>query len=234
MNETQQPQSPFVTAPGGVPTSAAPATPTAPPASAAPPAPSIFVAPAQSAATASVGDTSYLDNLSIQEPLIKPCHVPCVITAFENKTAENGNPFVSITVQLYGDKMVFENGDPCPVGKRLTSSVFASSNSTEWLHLTGQELKGLILALHNIPIENLKQAQAAYVALPPAQKPLGPMQRGASLVFDMGCLEPTSQWVGVKAMAHIKIRKNKQTGDSRNEFSLLAAATKPVERKARS
>lgn len=196
-----------------------------------------FAAPATTATAdaptaAQEGDTSFLDNLSATEPLIKPCVVPGVIGQLALKTASNGNPFVSIAVQLYGEKMLFEDGTPVSPGKRLTSSVFASSNSEEWLRLTGQELKGLMLALYDVPLDS--KADAAYSAWPAAQKPKGPTRTATGFVFDMSCLEPTDKWTGTKVMVSVKIKKNKQTGESRNEFSLLAASTKAVERKGRS
>jgi len=216
---TTAPASPFASPA----TTTAPASPFAAPATTATPA-----TPAQDTPT---GDTSFLDNLSAREPLIKPCIVPGVIVALSLKTASNGNPFVSISVQLFGDKMVFEDGTPISAGKQLTSSVFASSNSEEWLRLTGQELKGLMLALHDVPLD--AKADATYASWPPSQKPTGPVRQGASFVFNMSCLEPTDRWVGTKVLVQVKAKKNKQTGETRNEFTLLAPSTKPVERKGR-
>lgn len=246
MNEPTQAVPAPAAAPAPAPTPApasAPASPFAAPAAApaptaAAPAPtSPFAAPATTAAVppagapAAQGDTSFLDNLSAMEPLVKPCTAPGVIAALALKQASNDNPYVSITVQLYGDKMVYEDGSPVSPGKRLTSSIFAATSSEDYLRLTGSELKGLILALHDIPLD--KNADAAYQALPVTEKPTGPARTPAGFVFNLGCLEPTDKWTGTKVMVAVKVRKNKQTGEARNEFSLLAASTKPVERKGK-
>jgi hypothetical protein len=213
---------------------AAPATAPAP---ATPPPTSPFAAAATTAASAppsatpAPGDTSFLDNLASVEPLVKPCIVPGVVAALALKTASNDNPYVAITVSLYGEHMAYEDGSPVSPGKRLSSSVFAATSSEDYLRLTGSELKALILALHDIPLD--KNADAAYQALPVTDKPTGPARTATGFVFNMGCLEPVDKWTGTKVMVAVKVRKNKQTGEARNEFSLLAASTKPVEKKGK-
>lgn len=229
-------------APQGAPPQTAAPSPFAAPAQATPvipeppPIASPFAAPAQTAPApaaqnaADTGDTSYLDDVSAREPLIKPCTVPGVVTALAAKTSSTGNPFLSISVQLYGEKMVFENGDPVGMGKRLTSSVFASSKTDEGLKRTGRQLKNLLLALHNVPLDG--KEDAAYKGWPPAQK-IGLVPAAAGAAFSLAAFEPGDRWTGTKVMVEVRAGKD-MDGARRNEFNLLAASTKPVERKPRS
>lgn len=196
------------------------------------PAPSPFAAPATTAAAPAPsaapieGDTSFLDNTSSREPLVKPCVTQGVVAAIPAKTSATGNPYLSVTVSLFGDKLVFEDGTPVSPGKRLTSSFFASAKDEEKLRMTGRKLKNLLLALHNIPLDG--KEDAAYQALPTAEKIL----RVGPLTLSLSAFEPESKWVGTKVMVQVKTGKD-MDGEPRNEFALLAASTKPVERKPR-
>ena len=118
------------------------------------------------------------------------------------------------------------DGTPVSPGKRLTSSFFASAKDEEKLRMTGRKLKNLLLALHNIPLDG--KEDAAYQALPTAEKIL----RTGPLSLSLSAFEPPSKWEGTKVMVQVKTGKD-MDGEPRNEFALLAASTKPVERKPR-
>lgn len=225
MSDTAQ-QSPFAAPSGAAPT---PATPTA---SASPfAAPAQTAAPAAPVATTDVGDTSYFDTVASNEPLVKPCTVPGVIVAIEEKTsATSGNPFVNLAVQLYGNEMKYEDGTPCPPGKRLQSSLFLSAKDSDKFKRTARQVKNFALALWNIPLDG--KEEAAYKALPPQQK-LGVVATPTgTLTATIAALQPLSQWVSTKVMVQVSKGKD-MDGNPRNEFSILAASTKPVERKSK-
>lgn len=210
---------------------AAPAATPPPAAAPAPaPAPSPFAAPAQAAPapaappTETLGDTSFLDNITAREPLIKNCIVPGVVTALEVKESSSGNPFLSLAVQLYGDDMQYDDGTHVPPGKRLASSVFASSKTPEGLQRTGRQLKNLLLALANVPLD--AAADGTYKAWPPAQK----VGLVAGNTFSLAPFR--RDWTGTKVL--VEVRKGKDMdGNPRNEVNLLAFSTKRVERKGR-
>ena len=182
---------------------------------------------AADAPAAQEGDTSFLDNTSAREPLVKPGTVPGVVTAVLAKVSSSGNPFLSITGQLFGDHMVFEDGTPVSAGRRFTATVFASSKSEEGLKRTGRQLKNTLLALLNVPLDG--KEDAAYSALPREQK-IALVGGGQ---FSLSAFEPVDKWAGTKVLVQVKLGKD-MDGEPRNEFSLLAASTKPVERKGRS
>ena len=196
-----------------------------------------FAAPAQTAPaappspTTEVGDTSYMDSVASTEPLIQPCTVQGVVVALEEKTSASGTPFINVAVQLYGDKMVFADGSPVSPGKRLQSTLFLSAKDEEKFKRTARQVKNFALALRNVPLDG--KEEAAYKAWPPAQK-IGVLGvPGGGLAASTASLQPLSQWIGTKVMVQIQKGKD-MDGNPRNEFHLLAAATKPVERKARS
>lgn len=198
----------------------APSSPFAAPAQTAP--------PAASPATEPIGDTSFLDGVSSREPLVKNTTVQGKVNALEIKESSAGKPFISIAVQLYGDKMVYEDGTPVSPGKRLTTTVFASGKTPEQVQRTGRTLKNLLLALHNVPLDG--KEDGVYKAWPPQQK-IGLISmpdgtQGFSLTPFAG------DWADKPVM--VEVRKGRDMdGNPRNEFVLLAAATKPVERKGR-
>lgn len=213
-----------------------PATPTPTPAAPAAPAPtSPFAAPpagtsaiaATGATAAEVGDTSFLDHVSAREPLMRSGVFPGVIAAMAVKTSNtSGNAFLSISVTLYGEKMMLENGDPVSPGKRLTSSFFSSSKTEDGLRIVGRKLKNILLALHDVPLDG--KEDATYAAWPPVQK----VARASFDSLSLNAFEPTDKWVGTKVMVDVRGGKD-MDGNPRNEFNLLAASTKPVERKGR-
>lgn len=202
------------------------------------PSTSPFAAPAQTAApvaapaTAEVGDTSYMDNVASSEPLVKPCTVPGVIVALDEKvSATSGNPFLSLAVQIFGDKMVFEDGSPVSPGKRLQTTLFLSAKDEEKFKRTARQVKNFTLALRNVPLDG--KEEATYKAWPPSQKIGVVAAPGGGLSATLVSLQPLSQWIGTKVLVQVSKGKD-MDGVPRNEFSLLAASTKPVERKARS
>lgn len=229
MNEQQSTVQPASQSPFAAPTQPPPTTPppTAPTGAAPPPSP--FSAPAQtapappSAPAGDVGDTSFLDGVTAREPLVKNCTVPGVVTALEVKESTSGNPFLSLAVQLYGNEMKYEDGTPVSLGKRLTSSVFASSKTPEGLQRTGRQLKNTLLALRDVPLDG--KEDAAYKAWAPAQK-IGLVNGSA---FNLAPFR-AQDWSGTKVL--VEVRKGRDMdGNPRNEFHLLAASTKAVERK---
>ncbi len=191
--------------------------------------------PEDLAGASAAGDTSFLDEVPSHEPLIKNCVVPGVITALEVKTSPTtGNAYLAIAVQLYGDKMVNETGDPVPPGKRLTSMLFASSKTDEGLKRAGRTLKNTLLALHNVPLDGKgdQQPDVVYKGWPQHQKiALVPTPSGGA-GFSLAPFAPGEKWVGTKVLVEVRTGKD-MDGNRRNEFNLLAAATKPVERKGR-
>lgn len=205
-------------------TSPQPTSPFAAPAQSAPP-------PAEAPAT-EAGDTSFLDGVSSQEPLIKPCTVKGVIVTFEEKvSATSGNPFFNLAVQLYPDDAqpaVYDDGTKVPQGKRLQSTMFLSSKTEEGFKRTGRAAKNLALALRDVP---LAAGDAAYKAWPPAQK-VGVVNHNGVFAVSTASFQPVSQWIGTKVMVQVTKGRD-MDGNPRNEFNLLAASTRPVERKAR-
>lgn len=204
------------------------------------PAASPFAAPAQAAPappatpTTEVGDTSYMDNVSSQEPLIKPCTVPGILVQCEEKvSATSGNPFLNLAVQLYGDNgtMKYEDGSPVPQGKRLLGSLFLSAKDEEKFKRTARQVKNFVLALRNVPLDG--KEEAAYKAWPPTQKVGVLPAPGGGLMASLASIQPLSQWVQAKVMVQVTKGKD-MDGNPRNEFHILAQSTKPVERKARS
>lgn len=203
-----------------------------------------FAAPAQTAPTAAspatepaeMGDTSYLDNVPSSEPTIKPCTVPGVVRSFEIKEGQSGDAYINIAVQVYGDKMVNELNEPVSPGKRLTTSIFPFSKAEkESIDRKGRDLRNLLFALYDVPLDG--NEMKVFATWPPTQKPgmLKPKtlpdgtQRVAWSLFPFN---PTSKWTDTKVM--VQIRKGKDMdGNPKTEFSLLAASTKPVERKGR-
>lgn len=201
------------------------------------PAASPFAAPAQTApastapVTTDVGDTSYFDTVASTEPLIKPCVVQALLNSIEDKvSAASGNPFINLSVKLFGNDMKFEDGTPCPMGKVLVGSIFLSAKDAEKFKRTARQVKNFALALWNIPLDG--KEEAAYKALPPEKK-LGVVgSPSGTVTATIAPLLPLSQWVGTKVM--VQITKGKDLdGNPRNEFNLLAASTKPAERKAK-
>jgi len=207
------------------------ATTTTPATSASP-----FAAPAQTApaptapASAEVGDTSYMDSVSSQEPLIKPCTVPGKLVQIEEKVAGSGNTYLNLAVQLYGDKMVFEDGSPVPPGKRLLGTLFLAAGDAEKFKRTARNVKNFVLALRDVPLDG--KEEATYRAWPPTQKVGVLPAPGGGLMASLASIQPLSQWLEARVMVHVTKGKD-MDGQPRNEFNILAASTKPVERKSK-
>lgn len=178
-----------------------------------------------------MGDTSFLDDTPAREPLIKFCVVPGAIQSLEVKEAEDADKSdrINISVQLYGDKMVREDGAPVPIGKRLSTTMFFPISTPEKLDKTKEKIKNLLLALYDVPLTG--KEDAVYQSWPPQQK--------------LGFFKPTPErpqprlsfhalrardWSGVRVMVQVR-KGTDMDGNPRNEFNLLAASTKPAERK---
>lgn len=209
------------------------------------PAPSPFAAPAQAAPapttpqTTDYGDTSFLDETPTREPLIKSCVVPGIVRITEPKeNPENGKQSVFVAVQLYGEKMVFENGDPVSPGKRLVSTFYAPIDTPEKRERTETKLKNLLLALNDVPLTLAKTEMAIYKAWPPEKKIgyLLPGEKHPELKtpkLTLHAFLPTNRWDGTKVLVKVSGGKD-MDGNPRNEFTLFAASTPVTERKGRS
>jgi hypothetical protein len=207
-DNTAQPTSPF----------AAPATTQAAPA----PSPEV-----------DLGDTSYLDNVPSQEPLLKPCTVPGIVRLIEVKQSAGGDDYLSITVQVYGDKMINEIGQPVAPGKRLTSSLFPFSKALkEQIDAKGRDVRNLLFALRDVPLNG--QEMKVFATWPPAERPglLKPkdVDDGSGNVvqrvaWSLYAFQPVSKWTETKVLVNVSIRKDKRDNSTRNEFNLLAAST---------
>ena len=217
------------------PTNAAP--------TAAPPLPvSPFAAPATTAASEAaappveMGDTSYLDNVASREPILKPCTVPGGITSFEIKQSQGGDDYIAISVQVFGDKMVNMLGQPVSPGKRISSSVFPFSKpDRDKVDRKGRDLRNLLFALRDVPLDgNELKVFATWPAerRPGILKPKPQIDGSQRIPWSLHAFLPTSQWVDKKVMVQVKAGTD-MDGEPRNEFVLLAASTKPVERKGR-
>ena len=141
---------------------------------------------------------------------------------------------VSIAAQLYGESMVYDNGDPVPVGKRLTTTLFVPLDTPEKKALSERKLKNLYLALNNVPLD--KQETAVYASWPSSRK-LGLLMPSEEKnrpfpLWSFHGLQPTERWAGTKVLVRVTVGKD-MDGNPRNEFTLLAASTKQAERKAR-
>lgn len=199
-----------------------------------------FAAPAQEAPAPAVpqasdaGDTSYFDSVASQEPLIKGCTVPGILVQCDEKVSQtSGNPFLNLAVQLYPEegKAVYDDGTPVPQGKRLLGTLFLSAKDEEKFKRTARQVKNFVLALRDIPLDG--REETAYKALPPEQKLGVVRQQTGAVSATLNCVQPLSQWIGRKVLVQITKGKD-MDGAPRNEFSLLAASTKPREQKGRS
>lgn len=219
MENTPSTPSPFAASPPGA------SAPQPPPASplAAPPG----GAPA-------AGNTSFLDEVPSTEPLIKSCTVPGVLVGLDAKESATGNPFLSVAVQIYGDKMVNEQGDSVGMGKRLTTTIFASSKNEEGIKRTGRVLKNTLLALYNVPLNGQGDAHpdVVFKGWPADRKPALQSGPNGSGVFDLAPFRPADKWIGTKVMVEVRTGKDSD-GNRRNEFNLLAAATQPTRAKGK-
>jgi hypothetical protein len=219
---------------------AAPAAPAPAPAPASAPTTSPFAAPAQpgpaatEAPTPDLGDTSYLDTVPATEPLIKACTVPGIIRSFEIKSGQSGDDYISMAVQVYGDNMVNERGEPVAPGKRLTTMLFPfSKNVKEQVDRKGRDLRNLLFALYNIPLDG--NEMKAFATWPREQKPgvFKPkdMADGSQrIAWSLYPFQPASKWLDKKVMVQVR-KGTDMDGNPKNEFSLLAESTKPTARK---
>lgn len=212
--------------------------PTTTPTPATPPPASPFAAQATSAPAASeaavdYGDTSFLDNISSREPLVRNCFVQGTVSSIEARKNDEGKQRISLTVQLWGDNMLFDDGTPVSPGKRLSTTIYLPIDTDEKRARSERKLRNLLLALYDIPLNGSESA--AYAALTPDKKIgwLAPNdEKGRTAPeFSLHVFSPPDKWAGTKVIVQVTLGKD-MDGNPRNEFVLHAASTPPRKSKS--